>query len=168
MSRLPKLRFDASRSREATKQQLSKLPPAISENPSSELLRMITSFSGEFRNYTTGLSEYASLIQQCKPAYEGFRDAIKSTAPDFRPYTEKEKRKYAQLTVRFKDPEDEDADDSSESEEEEDEDEDEDEEDDEEEETKSGKGKKIKKAEPMFVDQVKDYIHGYAISGLIE
>lgn len=122
---------------------------------------MITSFSGEFRNYTSGLSEYASLIQQCKPAYEGFRDAIKSTAPDFRPYTEKEKRKYAHLTVRFKDPEDEDGDDSSESEEEDDDDDDEDEdEDDEEDATTGSKTKKIKKAEPMFVDQVKDYIHG--------
>ncbi|KAG8885743.1 hypothetical protein FRB98_001655 [Tulasnella sp. 332] len=155
---LPKLRLDASRSRENTRQLLTKLPPAISENPSAELLRMISTFSSEFRNYTTGLSEYASLIQQCKPAYEGFRDAIRATAPDFRPYTAKEKRKYAQLTVRFKDPED-DEEKSNSDEDEEDEDEDDDDDDDEDSD-EDGKSGKSKKTEPMYVDEVQKYIHG--------
>ncbi|KAG8993005.1 hypothetical protein FRB94_011150 [Tulasnella sp. JGI-2019a] len=158
---LPKLRFDASRSRESTRQLLTKLPPAISENPSAELLRMITAFSGEFRNYTTGVSDYASLIQQCKPAYEGFRDAVRATAPDFRPYTVKERKKY-QLTVRFKDPEDDDTNsDESEGEGEDDDDDDDDDDNDDDSDSdsdgKSGKGKK--KVEPMYVDEVKKYIH---------
>lgn len=121
---------------------------------------MISTFSSEFRNYTTGLSEYASLIQQCKPAYEGFRDAIRATAPDFRPYTAKEKRKYVQLTVRFKDPEDdEEKSDSEEGEEDDDEDEDDDDDDDEDDDNDAKSGKS-KKAEPMYVDEVRKYIHG--------
>ncbi|KAG8903486.1 hypothetical protein FRB99_003229 [Tulasnella sp. 403] len=154
---LPKLRLDATRSREVTKQLIAKLPPPMSDNPSAELLRMVTSFSLEFRNFSNGISDHASLIQKCKPAYEEFRLAIKNTAPDFRPYTQKEKKKYLDLTTRFKDPEDssEDEDSEEEGEEHPDQSEEEREEDD----IRSLDTGVRQKKKPMYVDEVKTYIH---------
>ncbi|KAG8946753.1 hypothetical protein FRC04_011409 [Tulasnella sp. 424] len=153
---LPKLRLDATRSRESARALLSKLPPPLSDNPSAELLRMVTNFSTEFRNFTNGLSEFASLIQKCKPAYEEFHERIKETAPDFRPYTEKEKKKFPAMTSKFKDPED----GSDDSEDEDDEEEEESVEeldlnDDEEASQTTGRTDRKK---PMYVDEVKKYI----------
>ncbi len=157
---LPKLRLDATRSRETTRTQLAKLPPPIGDNPSSELLRMITRFSADFRNYSNGLSEFASMIQKCKPAYTEFGVAIKNTAPDFRPYTLKEKRKYSTLTVRFKDPEDGSSSEESSDEEENDSERFEDDLDlDDTASDRTGGGRRKRK--PMYVDEVQKYIHRY-------
>ncbi|KAG9045356.1 hypothetical protein FS837_006454 [Tulasnella sp. UAMH 9824] len=152
---LPKLRLDATRSREAARAQLSKLPPPLGDNPSAELLRMVTNFSIEFRNFTNGLSEFASLIQKCKPAYEEFHERIKDTAPDFRPYTEKEKKKFPGMTSKFKDPED--GSDSSDEEDEEEEDSVE-ELDLNDEEGSDVTSLSSRKKKPMYVDEVKKYI----------
>lgn len=118
---------------------------------------MVTNFANDFRNFTNGLSEFASLIQKCKPAYEAFQVSIKNTAPDFRPYTLKEKQKYGNLTVRFKDPED--GSDSEESDDEDNLDHSEAEDDDDDEERSDATGDSSKK-KPMYVDEVKKYIHG--------
>lgn len=103
---LPKLRLDASESRDRTLEALKKLPPPVSDNPSADLLRMVTAFSNDFRNYINGISDFADLIQKCKPAYEEFRVSIKQTMPDFRPYTAMEYEEHTFLTVDFADPED--------------------------------------------------------------
>ena len=108
------MKFDATQAQEATKLQLSKLPPGVAENPASELLRIVTSFSTEFGQLCSGVSDYAQLIQQCKPAYDDFKTAIRRTAPDFRPYTEKEKKKYGYSAINLDDPEEDSLSDGSE------------------------------------------------------
>lgn len=131
---------------------------------------MVTKFANEFRNYSNGMSDYAQLIQKCKPAYEEFYKNVKATAPDFRPYTLKEKKKYAGVfSTRFKDPEDEsDAEDTSDEESEDDDEDDDSEEDDIE--YVDGKSEAApsshKKKKPMYVDEVKKYIQSYVPSHL--
>ncbi|KAG8941062.1 hypothetical protein FRC03_004895 [Tulasnella sp. 419] len=91
---LPKLRRDAASSRQSARAAASVLPAPVSQtNPTSDLLRLITTFSTEYQNYSNGTSNtYASLIQNCKPEFEKFKVRVARTAPDFRPYTVKEEK----------------------------------------------------------------------------
>ncbi len=66
---------------------LTRLPPPPSENPSQELLRLVTGFSADVANLVEGTQSFEQLIQRCRPAYIAFRRDIRRTAPDFRSFT---------------------------------------------------------------------------------
>lgn len=83
---LPKLRQEAKESQNQVKAQLEELPPPPPENPTAELLRLVTSFAGEVNALIQGAESHERLIQRCRPAYKAFKCDIRKTAPRFRPY----------------------------------------------------------------------------------
>lgn len=64
---------------------ISDLPPPPPENPTAELLRLVTGFNAELTKYVQAVDGYESLVQQCRPAYNQFKKGILSTRPNFRP-----------------------------------------------------------------------------------
>jgi len=85
---LPELRKKSKDSHHEVKSRLDNLPPPPSDNPSAELLRLVTGFSTEVAQLIRGSEGYEQLIQQCRPAFAKFKQDIRSTAPDFRPFTD--------------------------------------------------------------------------------
>ncbi|EKM56235.1 uncharacterized protein PHACADRAFT_207519 [Phanerochaete carnosa HHB-10118-sp] len=83
---LPKLRREAKESLDTVRERLSALPPPPSDNPASELLRMITSFCDKVQSLIRGAESHERLIQKCRPAYKTFKRDIRRTAPQFKPY----------------------------------------------------------------------------------
>ena len=83
---LPVLRQQSKDSNKKIAELLDSLPPPPSENPSAELIRLITAFSGEVENVIQGRESHERLIQICRPAYVTFKKDIRATAPQFRPF----------------------------------------------------------------------------------
>lgn len=83
---LPKLRQEAKESQAQIKAQLDELPPPPSENPTAELLRLVTAFASEANALIQGAESHERLIQRCRPVYKAFKHDIRKTAPRFRPY----------------------------------------------------------------------------------
>lgn len=48
----------------------------------------MTGFSNDVANLVTGTQRFEGLIQRCLPAYTAFKRGIRSTAPDFRPFSD--------------------------------------------------------------------------------
>ncbi|KAJ3559507.1 hypothetical protein NM688_g311 [Phlebia brevispora] len=86
LSRLPGLRKESKESYQDVRQQLDNLPPPPSDNPSGELLRLVTTFSTDVEHLIQGRESYQRLIQRCRPAYTQFRYDIRRTAPKMRPF----------------------------------------------------------------------------------
>ncbi|KAL4246136.1 hypothetical protein ABKN59_008971 [Abortiporus biennis] len=84
---LPFLRQKSKDSLQEVKESMEHLPPPPSENPATELLRLITGFSAEVGSLVKGVESYERLLQNCRPAYSKFKLNIRRTAPDFRPFT---------------------------------------------------------------------------------
>ena len=72
------------------KQNLDQMPPPPSDNPSAELLRLVTAFSTDVEHIIQGRESYERLIQRCRPAYASFKHDIRSTAPRMRPFEKPE------------------------------------------------------------------------------
>ncbi|KAH8117943.1 P-loop containing nucleoside triphosphate hydrolase protein [Phellopilus nigrolimitatus] len=83
---LPKLRQDSRASLMSTSSELSTLPPPPPENPTSELLKLVTNFTSELNSHVQGLPNYEGLIQRCRPAYNSFGNDILTTRPMFIPF----------------------------------------------------------------------------------
>ena len=66
------------------------MPPPPSDNPSAELLRLVTAFSTDVDHIIQGRESYERLIQRCRPAYASFKYDIRSTAPKMRPFEKPE------------------------------------------------------------------------------
>ena len=66
-----------------TNAALRHLPRPVSENPTAELLGLVTSFSAQLEKIVEGSEGYESLIQDCRRAYDTFRDDIRGTKPVF-------------------------------------------------------------------------------------
>lgn len=69
-----------------TQQSLRDIPLPPSENPSAELLRLITSFTTDLNSFIKGSEAFEGLLQECRPAYKQLKTDIASTAPAFLPY----------------------------------------------------------------------------------
>lgn len=73
------------------REQLASLPPLIEDDPATYILNEIIAFSSGFQQYVKGGSaSSAYLIQSHKDVYGDFKVAIRKTAPNFVPYTDKE------------------------------------------------------------------------------
>ncbi|KAF7797716.1 hypothetical protein EIP86_008916 [Pleurotus ostreatoroseus] len=83
---LPALRKESKESYQEVKRLLASLPPPPPENPASELLHLVTAFSGIVDNLIQGRDHYETLIQECRPAYQVFKTDIRRTAPRMRPF----------------------------------------------------------------------------------
>lgn len=74
----------------ATLTELHELPPPPSDNPTTELLELLATFSSHLHGRVRGTSGHESLIQSVRPAYETFKWDILATRPNFVPHLKPE------------------------------------------------------------------------------
>ncbi|KAH7099991.1 P-loop containing nucleoside triphosphate hydrolase protein [Auriculariales sp. MPI-PUGE-AT-0066] len=84
--RLPKLQEEVNTMLDATEDALRQLPPKPSEDSISELLKIVNEFAKTIAQDIQGTPSLDGLIQNIRDDYRVFRRAIRSTAPDFRPF----------------------------------------------------------------------------------
>jgi hypothetical protein len=98
--RLPKLREDARQAQNVTLKDLEKLPPPLPENPVIELLRLLTAFSTEMKQWIDASEGHEALVQIFKSASADFKNDIFRTAPNFRPFKDAdEEHRLTQPTI---------------------------------------------------------------------
>lgn len=62
------------------------LPPAITGEPSTHVLNLVTDFCKDVRDHVHGTTMTARLVQTNRQTYAAFKRGIRSTAPRFIPY----------------------------------------------------------------------------------
>ncbi|KAL0571650.1 hypothetical protein V5O48_010308 [Marasmius crinis-equi] len=88
---LPGVKQEAEKQLGICKEDLSRLPPPIEEDPATYILNQVIAFASEFGQHVQGGSgDTATLIQSHRGAYEKFKISIRKTAPNFIPFTDKE------------------------------------------------------------------------------
>ncbi|CCL98324.1 uncharacterized protein FIBRA_00318 [Fibroporia radiculosa] len=83
---LPALRTEVVSQLATCSGQLDQLPPAITSDPSSYVLSIITEFCRTVKAAVQGDSKMATLVQKNTRIYAAFKRDIRSTAPLFIPY----------------------------------------------------------------------------------
>lgn len=71
---------------------LAKLPRPV-EDPSTEVLKLVTNFSSEFLAHVDGLTGHETFVQSNRFTYEQFKNEIRRTAPRFIPFRSKQDAK---------------------------------------------------------------------------
>lgn len=84
--RLPQLAEELQNLLKQTDSRLRKLPKPPPENPVSEVIDMVSSFSRSLSTLVEGTPDKRGIHQAIRPLYEKFNNAIRDAAPDFRPY----------------------------------------------------------------------------------
>lgn len=84
--RLPGLEDELKNLLKQTQDHLEKLPKPPPANPVGEIIDMVSVFSRSLSDYVEGTPDEQGIHQKIRPLHEKFRDAIRDTAPDFRPY----------------------------------------------------------------------------------
>ncbi|EKM52205.1 uncharacterized protein PHACADRAFT_198273 [Phanerochaete carnosa HHB-10118-sp] len=82
---MPKLRKEATTQLNACIQRLKELLPAITAEPTSYVLSLLTTFCRDVASYINGDTDTASLVQQNRRTYATFKRNIRSSAPPFVP-----------------------------------------------------------------------------------
>jgi len=85
-SRLPNLRAETMKCLAACEQELAVLPKPIETEPATYMLGLITSFVNDVERYVQGRRAAGRLIRENRAAFAEFIQAIRRTAPNFRPY----------------------------------------------------------------------------------
>ncbi|KAH8091801.1 P-loop containing nucleoside triphosphate hydrolase protein [Cristinia sonorae] len=85
---LPGLREDCKEALRVVNEDIDKLPSPPSDQPASELLRLVTAFSGDVERLVRGTDNFEYLLQKCRPAYRTFKHHVRSTCPDLRPFSD--------------------------------------------------------------------------------
>ncbi|KAF5349459.1 hypothetical protein D9757_012431 [Collybiopsis confluens] len=88
---LPKIREDAAKQLLSCRQEISSIPPLITEEPATHLLSLLTSFCSEFQNLANGSADAAELIPAHRQSYGELKKAIRRTAPNFVPFAVNQK-----------------------------------------------------------------------------
>ncbi|KAH7928504.1 hypothetical protein BV22DRAFT_1192754 [Leucogyrophana mollusca] len=83
---LPNFRSEAVTLLEGCNNSLSAMPKAIDTDPASYMMGLIADFCKTVDRYVAGGAETSDLIQEHRVAYANFNRAIRSTAPNFKPY----------------------------------------------------------------------------------
>lgn len=83
MLRLPGLRGKSKEALQDVRSVLSKIPQPPSNNPTTDLLRLINHFEKAIIACVTGHSQDEALIQHCRTTYEKLKADVKSTTPKF-------------------------------------------------------------------------------------
>ena len=73
-----------------TVKELKSLPEAPPPDACAEMMRMVSDFTADINQLVLGRPGEGELIQQLRIEQRRFRDNIRSTAPDFRPYLSNE------------------------------------------------------------------------------
>ncbi|KAG9123954.1 hypothetical protein FRC07_013378 [Ceratobasidium sp. 392] len=84
--RMPSLLEEIYRLTQGTSVSLRALPAEISEDPAGAVLSLVMDFHREVATHVEGIPEGDGLIQQIRKAQDKFRQAIRRSAPDFRPF----------------------------------------------------------------------------------
>ena len=84
--RLPELADELQNMLKQTEDRLRKLPKPPSDNPVGEIIEMVSGFSRSLSDYVEGTPGERGIHQIVRGLHVKFKDAIKKTAPDFRPY----------------------------------------------------------------------------------
>ncbi|TFY75946.1 hypothetical protein EWM64_g8066 [Hericium alpestre] len=90
--RLPTLRDQTTKHLKECDINLSNLPEEISAEPAAYTLGILTAFCDDIAQYVGGNRGHEMLIQANRKEYTSFKAAIRSTAPNFRPYPRNETR----------------------------------------------------------------------------
>lgn len=85
IERLPHIEHELNEHLEKVDRDLKDLPPPPSSTPLSEVLRLITKFTGEVKVQGVGVPGRDGLLHQIKQPQDYFRVAIRGTAPCFVP-----------------------------------------------------------------------------------
>ncbi|KAI1791428.1 P-loop containing nucleoside triphosphate hydrolase protein [Ganoderma leucocontextum] len=83
---LPSLLGQVAAQLESCNEQLVKLPPAITTEPTAFVMELVTQFSNELTRSVQGSPTSTALVQSTRRTYTSLRDAIRSSAPPFVPY----------------------------------------------------------------------------------
>lgn len=86
LNSLPAILSEIQRLNQETTVELRALPAEISDDPAGTVLNIIMDFHRDVSTHVEGVPEGDGLIQKLHVVYEKFRKAIRSSAPDFRPY----------------------------------------------------------------------------------
>ena len=70
----------------ATEEELNELPNEPSKDPVGEVYNVISKFSDALIQYVEGTPGEDGLLQAIRPEKQRFRQSIRKTGPDFRPY----------------------------------------------------------------------------------
>lgn len=84
--RLPSIQEELQDLLSATDENLNKLPKPPSTDALSEVLHLLSTFSKGLAHFLEGTPNPDGLLQSIRPACDTFRQAIRATEPDFRPY----------------------------------------------------------------------------------
>jgi hypothetical protein len=84
--RLPELQEELQGLLEETQKRLSELPSPPSPEPVNEIIRLVTKFTRNLARHIEGSPEGDGLLQSIRPYQNDFKQAIRATAPEFRPY----------------------------------------------------------------------------------
>lgn len=92
--RLPRLADELQSRLKETETGLRKLPKPPPENPVTEIFELVSEFSRSLSTYIEGTPDPRGIHQTIRPLHVKFKDAIRDTAPDFRPYKAGEQGNY--------------------------------------------------------------------------
>jgi hypothetical protein len=84
--RLPQLAEELQSLLKETENRLRKLPKPPPENAVTEIIDLVSGFSRSLSTFVEGTPDEWGIHQTIRPLHTKFRDAIRDTAPDFRPY----------------------------------------------------------------------------------
>jgi hypothetical protein len=84
-NRLPQIQEELQASLRRTEAMIRQLPKPPSADPFSEILGVLHVFIRDLEKHLEGTPK-DGLMQSVRPAHQKFKMAIRSTAPDFRPY----------------------------------------------------------------------------------
>ena len=84
--RLPDIQKTIQEMLRTTEAQLAELPREPSQDPVGEVYAMITQLAGALDRWVEGTPSADGLLQTIRPKQQEFRDAVRNTAPDFRPF----------------------------------------------------------------------------------
>ncbi|KAG9082166.1 hypothetical protein FS749_007065, partial [Ceratobasidium sp. UAMH 11750] len=84
--RMPSLLNEIHRLHQGTMESLRALPDEISDDPAAEVLNLVMKFHRQVEMHVEGIPDGDGLIQQIRTVQDKFRQAIRHSAPDFRPF----------------------------------------------------------------------------------
>ena len=86
LNRIPKLQKEVINQLTACRTELAALPPAVTADPASHVLSLVTSFCAAIRALVEGGPGTAALVQRNRASYAAFKRAVRATAPPFLPF----------------------------------------------------------------------------------
>ncbi|KAG8714550.1 hypothetical protein FRC08_011771 [Ceratobasidium sp. 394] len=84
--RMPSLLNEIHRLHQGTMESLRALPDEVSDDPAAEVLNLVMKFHRQVEMHVEGIPDGDGLIQQIRTVQDKFRQAIRHSAPDFRPF----------------------------------------------------------------------------------